>query len=143
MIVKAKITGKLDSNQKVADALRTWLAAQNIVDQDKEHFWSIGLDTKLKVKYIEVVTIGTLDASLVHPREVFRFAIMNGVASLIIGHNHPSGDVSPSSEDRTVTKRLAEAGRLLGIPLHDHLIIGEGEEFYSFAQSIPQDLKQV
>jgi DNA repair protein RadC len=142
MIVKAKITGKLDSNQKVADALRTWLAAQNIVDQDKEHFWAIGLDTKLKVKYIEVVTMGTLDASLVHPREVFRFAIMNGVASLIIGHNHPSGDVSPSSEDRSVTKRLAEAGRLLGIPLHDHLIIGEGEEFYSFAQSIPQDLNK-
>ncbi len=142
MIVKAKITGKLDSNQKVADALRTWLAAQNIVDQDKEHFWAIGLDIKLKVKYIEVVTMGTLDASLVHPREVFRFAIMNGVSSIIVGHNHPSGDVYPSSEDRTVTKRLAEAGRLLGIPLHDHLIIGEGEEFYSFAQSIPQDLKQ-
>ena len=142
MIVKAKITGKLDSNQKVADALRTWLAAQNIVDQDKEHFWAIGLDIKLKVKYIEVVTMGTLDASLVHPREVFRFAIMNGVSSIIVGHNHPSGDVYPSSEDRTVTKRLAEAGRLLGIPLHDHPIIGEGEEFYSFAQSIPQDLKQ-
>ena len=65
-----------------AEALRTWLAAQSIVDQDKEHFWAIGLDTKMKVKYIEVVTMGTLDASLVHPREVFRYAIMNGVASL-------------------------------------------------------------
>ena len=142
MIVKAKITGKLDSNGKVADALRTLLAAQSIVDQDKEHFWAIGLDIQLKVKYIEVVTIGTLDASLVHPREVFRFAIMQGVASIIVGHNHPSGDIYPSSQDRAVTKRLADAGRLLGIPLHDHLIIGIDEEFYSFAQSIPQDLQQ-
>ncbi len=143
MLVKTKITGKLDSNVKVAEALRTWLAAQSIVDQDKEHFWAIGLDTKMKVKYIEVVTMGTLDASLVHPREVFRYAIMNGVASLIIGHNHPSGDVTPSNEDRAVTKRLAQAGNLLGIPIYDHLIIGADGEHYSFAESIPQDLKHV
>lgn len=143
MLVKTKITGKLDSNTKVAEALRTWLAAQSIVDQDKEHFWAIGLDTKMKVKYIEVVTMGTLDPSLVHPREVFRYAIMNGVASLIIGHNHPSGDVYPSNEDRAVTKRLAQAGNLLGMPLYDHLIIGAGGEHYSFAESIPQDLNHV
>jgi DNA repair protein RadC len=141
MIVKCKINSKLDSNDKVAQTLRNWLSDQSIVDRDKEHFWAIGLDTQMKVKYIEIVTIGTLDASLVHPREVFRYAIMNGVSSLIVGHNHPSGDISPSQHDRNVTRRLVEASKILGIPIHDHIIIGTGAEFYSFAESMPHDLR--
>ena len=93
------------------------------------------------VKYVEVVTIGTLDASLVHPREVFRFAIMQGVSSLIIGHNHPSGDILPSSQDRAVTRSLANAGKVLGVPLYDHLIIGMNGKRFSLAESLPEDLR--
>ncbi len=141
MLVRTKFTGPLDSCEKVAEALRTWLSTRNKVDRDKEHFWAIGLDTKLNVKYFEVVTIGTLDASLVHPREVFRFAIMQGVSSLVIGHNHPSGDITPSNEDRNVTRSLVKAGKILGIRIHDHLIIGLNGNRFSFAESLSEDLR--
>ena len=141
MLVRSKIEGPLDGVDKVAGALRLWLRRRCKTDRDKEHFWSIGLDTKMGVKYVEVVTIGTLEASLVHPREVFRLAIMHGVASLIVAHNHPSGDIQPSLQDRGVTRSLASASKLLGIPLHDHLIIGAHGKTFSFAQSLPDDLR--
>ena len=141
MLVRSKIEGPLDGVEKVASALQIWLRQRCKIDRDKEHFWSIGLDIKMVVKYVEVVTIGTLDASLVHPREVFRFAIMQGVASIIIGHNHPSGDIQPSIQDRAVTRSLANAGKLLGVPLHDHLIIGMNGKRFSFAESLPDDLR--
>ncbi len=139
MIVKTRCK-KIDDCRKVADLLRDWLATRNEVDRDKEHFWAIGLDTKLGLKYVELVTLGTLDASLVHPREVFRYAIMKGVASIILGHNHPSGDTEPSYQDRDVTKRLATAGKLLGIQVIDHLIIGLSGDQFSFAESLPHCL---
>ncbi len=141
MLVRTKIDGPVNSVEKVASVLQIWLRRRCKTDRDKEHFWSIGLDTKLVVKYVEVVTIGTLDASLVHPREVFRFAIMQGAASLIIGHNHPSGDIQPSIQDRAVTRSLANAGKVLGVPLHDHLIIGMNGKRFSFAESLPDDLR--
>lgn len=141
MLVRTKIDGPVNSVEKVASVLQFWLRRRCKTDRDKEHFWSIGLDTKLVVKYVEVVTIGTLDASLVHPREVFRFAIMQGAASIIIGHNHPSGDIQPSVQDRAVTRSLANAGKVLGISLHDHLIIGMNGRRFSFAESLPDDLR--
>lgn len=141
MLVRSKIEGPLDGVEKVACALQSWLQKRCKTDRDKEHFWSIGLDTKMVVRYVEVVTIGTLDASLVHPREVFRFAIMQGVSSLIIGHNHPSGNIQPSIQDRAVTRSLASAGKVLGIPLHDHLIIGLSGQRFSFAETLPEDLR--
>lgn len=141
MLVRSKIEGPLDGVEKVASALRFWLQRRCKTDRDKEHFWSIGLDTKMVVKYVEVVTIGTLDASLVHPREVFRFAIMQGVSSLIIAHNHPSGNIQPSVQDRAVTQALANAGKILGVHLHDHLILGLNGKRFSFAESLPDDLR--
>lgn len=142
MLVRTKVEGPLDSSEKVAGVLRRWLATRSKVDRDKEHFWVIGLDTKLNVKYFEVVTIGTLDASLVHPREVFRFAIMQGVASIVIGHNHPSGDITPSQEDRNVTRSLVKAGKILGIRVVDHLIVGMNGHRFSFAESLSEDLRE-
>lgn len=141
MLVRSKIEGPIDGVEKVAHVLQAWLHRRCKTDRDKEHFWTIGLDTKMVVKYVEVVTIGTLDASLVHPREVFRFAIMQGVSSLIIGHNHPSGNIQPSIQDRAVTRSLANAGKVLGIPLHDHLIIGLSGQRFSFAETLPEDLR--
>lgn len=92
----------------------------------KEHFVCLFLNTKNHIIARETLSIGTLNASLVHPREVFRAAIKHNSASLICVHNHPSGDPTPSPEDIGLTKRLTEAGELVGIEVLDHLVIGDG-----------------
>ncbi|NLZ38243.1 MAG: DNA repair protein RadC [Firmicutes bacterium] len=92
----------------------------------REHFRVLLLDTKNKVLGIEEISIGSLNSSLVHPREVFRPAIRKACASIILIHNHPSGDPTPSREDVEVTKRLTAVGKLIGIGVLDHLIIGDG-----------------
>ncbi|WP_281889058.1 DNA repair protein RadC [Paenibacillus sp. YYML68] len=91
----------------------------------KEHFVCLFLNTKNHVIGQETLSMGSLNASIVHPREVFRAAIKRSSAAIICAHNHPSGDPTPSSEDIQITKRLAEAGELIGIELLDHLIIGD------------------
>lgn len=93
----------------------------------KEHFVCLFLNTKNRVLAQETVSIGTLDASLVHPREVFRAAMKHGAASMICIHNHPSGDPTPSREDVDITKRLMEAGELVGIEVLDHIVIGDNQ----------------
>ncbi|THF83796.1 RadC family protein [Cohnella fermenti] len=91
----------------------------------EEHFICLFLNTKNQVVGRQTLSIGSLNASVVHPREVFRAAIRRSSASILCAHNHPSGDPSPSPEDIQITKRLAEAGQLLGIELLDHLVIGD------------------
>ncbi|GGD54586.1 RadC family protein [Paenibacillus nasutitermitis] len=91
----------------------------------KEHFVCLFLNTKNHVIHHETLSVGTLNASLVHPREVFRAAIKCSSASIICMHNHPSGDPTPSPEDITLTRRLVEAGELVGIDVLDHLVIGD------------------
>lgn len=103
---------------------------QNIVREqmrylDREHFRVLYLDRKGGLICMEDVSIGGLHSSLVHPREVFKTAVKRSAASLILVHNHPSGDPAPSQEDIEVTQRLAEAGHLMGIEVLDHVIIGE------------------
>lgn len=93
----------------------------------QEHFIVIGLNTKNHVLFTHTVTIGTLNSSLVHPREVFRPLIKKSACSCIVAHNHPSGDSTPSAEDINVTKRLVQAGEIIGIELLDHIIIGLDE----------------
>ncbi|MDM7916541.1 MAG: DNA repair protein RadC, partial [Candidatus Eisenbacteria bacterium] len=100
----------------------------------KEHFLALHLNTRHVVVGEEVVSIGSLGASLVHPREVFRNAIIDAAASLILVHNHPSGDPTPSDDDIQITIRLAEVGDLVGIPVVDHVVLGDGR-FYSFRAS--------
>ena len=94
-----------------------------IKDKKQEHFVVLTLDGARRLIKKRTITIGTLTSSLVHPREVFSPAISDRAASIIIGHNHPSGTLSISDQDRTVTKRIKDAGDLLGIPLDDHIII--------------------
>lgn len=126
------MTIPISRNQKITDAgtvysvMSAILKTEEEIDRGKEHFWSIGLDAKNKLQYIELVSLGTLTNSLVHPRETFRFAVMRNVASIIICHNHPSGDSSPSREDILITERLIQAGEILGIKVLDHVIIGDG-----------------
>lgn len=92
----------------------------------KEHFLTLHLDTKHRVIAEEIVSIGCLDASIVHPREIFKAALKRSASAILCMHNHPSGDPTPSPEDIAVTRRLCEAGRLLGVDVLDHIVIGDG-----------------
>ncbi|MCY9545474.1 JAB domain-containing protein [Lysinibacillus xylanilyticus] len=99
------------------------LMKEFIGDVDREHFVVLCLDTKNQPTCIQVVHIGSLNASIVHPREVLKSALLSNSASIIVGHNHPSDIATPSPEDIEVTERLKDAGKILGIDLLDHLII--------------------
>jgi DNA repair protein RadC len=102
-------------------------------DADREMFVIITLDTKNKIIGLNVVSVGILNSSMVHPREVFKMAIMQNAAAIIHGHNHPSGDPYPSADDQATHKRLMESSALLGIKLLDGVICGE-KEFWSMVQ---------
>ncbi|OPY55796.1 MAG: hypothetical protein A4E55_02384 [Pelotomaculum sp. PtaU1.Bin035] len=104
-------------------------------DIDREVFAIACLNTKNEPLCVSVVSLGTLSSTTVHPREVFKVALLANAASVIIFHNHPSGDPSPSSEDKSITKRLSEAGELLGISVLDHVVIGSGGRFTSFKEA--------
>jgi len=99
--------------------------------QTQEHFKAIFLDVKGKLIKEKTLFLGTLDGSISHPREVFKEAVICSAASVIVVHNHPSGDCSPSRDDVEMTRKLKQAGDILSIPLQDHIIIGKGR-FYSF-----------
>ena len=103
-------------------------------DKKKEHFYALLLDTKNRIIAEELVSVGILDASIIHPREVFKSAIKASSNSIILVHNHPSGDCNPSKEDKEVTKILENAGDLLGINVLDHIIIGK-DNYYSFKEN--------
>lgn len=107
------------------------LALAVLLDKYKEHFIGIYLDARLKAKKAILISLGSLNASIVHPREVFRPAICSASASVILLHNHPSGDTEPSTDDLAVTKRLEQAGAILGIELVDHIIFTADGKFFS------------
>ena len=109
-----------------SDAAR--LLSDHLQGVDREHFCSILLDTKNRVIGINTVSVGILDSTIVHPREVFKPAILCNAASIVVGHNHQSGVPDPSVEDTRLTKRLYEAGEILGIDLLDHVIVGDGTQ---------------
>jgi DNA repair protein RadC len=109
------------------------LCAPSLRDLRQEEFRILLLNTQHAVLRELTITRGTLDASVVHPREVFRAAISESAAAVILVHNHPSGDPAPSREDRDVTDQLAAAGRLIGIPVLDHVVVGDGR-YVSFVE---------
>lgn len=96
-----------------------------IAFKDREWFCAIGVDTKGYANYMEVIHIGTLNQATIHPREVFKSAIISNSNAIIIAHNHPSGDVEPSQADKVATQALMEAGRMIGIEVIDHLIVSD------------------
>jgi DNA repair protein RadC len=100
------------------------LIRPRLADKKQEHFVALLLDNRHRLIRLQPVAVGTLSASLVHPREVFKEAIASSAACVILAHNHPSGDPEPSDHDLTLTKRLVQAGKLLGIEVLDHLIVG-------------------
>lgn len=101
---------------------------------DREHFQVMLLNQKKAVLSIETISIGTLSSSLVHPREVFKPAIKRSASTMILAHNHPSGDCVPSEYDIQVTHRLKAVGEIVGIEVIDHIIIGE-DKYYSFLEN--------
>lgn len=108
--------------------------ALELRDRERERFLALCLNTRNELIREHVVSVGSLNASIVHPREVFKPALACAAAGLVIAHNHPSGDPAPSREDREVTRAISEAGRILDIPLHDHVIIGS-DSYFSFKDS--------
>jgi len=116
---------ELSNPTAVGGHLRQILNKEDGLSREREHFWVITLSTSNKVKFVELVSLGTLNASLVHPREVFRRAIKGGACSIIVGHNHPSGNCTPSQEDIKLTNQLKEAGDIIGISVLDHVVIGD------------------
>lgn len=121
-------TLSLGSPREVADFLMEEMRYYR-----KEYFKIILLNTKNQIISVEDVSIGSLNSSIVHPREIFNLPVKKSAAAVILIHNHPSGDPTPSREDLEVTKRLVEAGKILGINVLDHIIVGEGK-YLSFKE---------
>jgi DNA repair protein RadC len=117
----------------VATVFQDLLKFEDRIDQDKEHVYVMHLNSRQQINLVELVAIGTLTDAKLHPRETFRRAIVEGTNSIIVAHNHPSGDVTPSEADIIVTKQLCKAGEILQIPLEDHIIFTSRKDyFYSF-----------
>ncbi len=130
IVIREAVVRYRGSRRRIAEAIRAPSDVarfiRGVVGNDaREHFVVIMLDGRHRPIAYQVVSIGTATASLVHPREVFQGAVGVGAVAIIVGHNHPSGDPSPSREDREVTDRLIRAGELLGSPLLDSMVVAE------------------
>lgn len=121
--------GRLEKAEKAAD-----LAAALLQDSDRECVLVCCVNSRMEPISLELVAIGTINNCVVCPREVFKHAILCNAAYLFLFHNHPSGEPSPSADDRKITERIREAGDLLGIQLLDHIIIGDGKDYFSFKE---------
>jgi len=133
-LVKRLMTPKLESRYKISDPeTAAAYIMPRLFDSEVEQFAVVSVNCKNHVIGFEVISKGSLNSSIVHPREVFNMAIVNHAAGIIVAHNHPSGVPEPSREDKDLTKTLSEAGKMLGIPILDHLIIGE-RIYYSFKE---------
>ena len=129
---------------KVRDNIEPYIrvsSSQSVYDQfihagyyDREHMIIVCLDPKLRITAVHTISIGTLTASIVHPREIFKIACVANASGMMMIHNHPSGDTTPSDEDNRITERIEECGKIMGIPLVDHLIIGR-TDYYSYADA--------
>lgn len=120
-VPKIKVTSPLDVHKIFKDEVAQW---------DREKFLSVMLNARNYITAIDLISIGSLTDAVIHPREVFKSAILSNASSIILVHNHPSEDLSPSNEDNIITKRLEEAAEIIGITLLDHLIITT-ENYYS------------
>lgn len=134
-----KIEMKKEKTLMVESTLNSPLIVAKLVkefigDVDRETFVIIALDSKNKINAINMASIGTVNATIVEPREIFKFAILSNAVGIIIAHNHPSGDTKPSKQDIKTTERIVKAAEIMRIPLIDHIIVGdEAENYFSFA----------
>lgn len=131
--VRLSTMPRIDGGSITGPAQAAELFMEELRYKKKEYFKILLLNTKNMVISREEISVGSLSASIVHPREIFSIPLRKSAASVILFHNHPSGDPSPSREDLEVTRRLVEAGNLLGVTVRDHIIIGDGC-FFSFRE---------
>ena len=122
MVLTRNSTIEIRKARDVATIFQDLLELEDTIDRDKEHYYVMHVNARQQVHLVELVAIGTLNHANVHPRETFRRAIIEGTYSIIIAHNHPSGDVTPSEADIRLTRSLQQAGELLLIPMLDHII---------------------
>lgn len=114
---------KLLNSDDVFEIMQRVLGRENKIDRDKEHFWIIGLANNNKALFIELVSIGSVKTTVIEPMNVFRVAILKNAVKVILVHNHPSGELTPSEDDKDVTDRLIQVGRIINVEVIDHLII--------------------
>ena len=126
----------VNSPEKVVE-----LAHELLKDYDREVFAVINFQTNLQPINLNIVSVGALNASMVHPREMLKSIVLSNAAAVMMVHNHPSGQVQPSAEDKAVTARMAELLKLMEVTLVDHIILGPGEQYYSFHESDVRTLK--
>lgn len=125
---------KADNSFSVFTIMREILLRDEKIDQEKEHFWMLGLARNNRILYIELISLGGVSSTVIEPMNVYRFAVMKGSVKVIMIHNHPSGGLEPSENDKAVTDRLIQVGKILNIKVIDHLIISTSE-YYSFVDS--------
>ncbi len=125
---------KIINSDDIFSIMQKILLRENKIRRDKEHFWIIGLANNYRILFIELISLGTVSMSVVHPMEVFSFALQKRAVKLILAHNHPSGDLMPSTDDKDVTNRLLQNSLFLEVPVIDHIIISE-TTYYSFTDS--------
>lgn len=119
-------------NEQISNSKELSMIGKKFIgDSDREIFLMACLDTKNKINALHVVSVGCLTSTTIHPREVFKLAILCNAAAIAFVHNHPSGDPTPSQEDVEITYRLMACAKLFGIFVHDHVIIGDGESYLS------------
>src|ERR687896_700561 len=133
MVVLRNSTIEIRDSRDVARVFQDLLNLEDAIDKDKEHFYVMHVNPRQRINLVELVAIGTLNHAEVHPRETFRRAVVEGSYSIIVAHNHPTGEVTPSEADSKTTTQLHKAGEILNIPLLDHIIFtAQGGAFFSF-----------
>ena len=132
LTVKEETTNYLKPHMRYTSASQVHDTFSFLQGETKEYFMAIHLDGKNRIMVVDVCSVGSLNQSIVHPREVYKTALLSSAAAIILIHNHPTGDPTPSSEDREVTRRLQEAGTLLGVKVLDHIIVGDN--YFSFVE---------
>ncbi|CEQ15122.1 JAB domain-containing protein [Paraclostridium sordellii] len=126
----------LYETRKISNPYDAYRLVRNfLVDSDREKFVVVCLDTKSQPVSIEVVSVGTVNAAIVHPRDVFKVAILTNASKIICFHNHPSGNTNFSKEDEDITKRLQKCSEILGIELVDHIVVGDDDKYFSFKEN--------
>ncbi|MBH6948099.1 DNA repair protein RadC [Clostridioides difficile] len=131
-----KESSVLYETRKISNPYDAYRLVKNfLVDSYREKFVVVCLDTKNQPVSIEIVSIGTVNSAMVHPREVFKVAVLSNASKIICFHNHPSGNTNFSKEDEVITKRLQKCGEILGIELVDHIVVGDDDKYFSFKEN--------
>ena len=129
--VSKKQQVKIINSEKLFHIMQEVLLRENSIDQDKEHFWVVGLANNNRLLYIELVSLGTINATLVEPMDVYSWALQKRCVKIMLVHNHPSGELLPSKADKDITDRMIQVGKIVDIEVLDHLIISI-DDYVSF-----------